>query len=93
MFSQNLKRTIKIIDKKKQYELDLLKNILVKKDNKCSRFYSIKNAVDIQFVNQLRYFFSNKFNLKKSLSQIENNLKILLACNKSYPTKRIVNLR
>ena len=27
------------------------------------------------------------------LSQIENNLKILLACNKSYQTKRIVNLK
>ena len=93
MFSQNLKRKIKIIDKKHQYELDLLKNILVKNDNNGSRFYSIKNTGDIQFVNQLRYFFSSRFNLKTSLSQIENNLKILLACNKSYQTKRIVNLK
>lgn len=93
MFSKNLKRTIKIIDKKYQYELDLLKNILVKKHNNSSHSYPIKNADDIQFINQLRYFFSNKFNLKKSLFQIENNLKILLACNKSYKTKKIINLR
>ena len=92
MFSKNLKRTIKIIDKIHQYELDLLKNILIKKHNNTSRFYSNKKATDIQFVNQHKYFFSSKFDLKKSLAQFENNLNVLLACNKSYQAKRIVNL-
>jgi hypothetical protein len=92
MFSKNLKRIIKILDQKYQYELDLLKDILIKRHNNTTRFYSIKNAIDIQFVNQLKYFFSSKFDLKKSLAQIENNLKVLLACNKSYQTKRIINL-
>jgi len=92
MFSRKLQRTIKIFDKKYQYELDLLKDILVKKKNNSFQFYSIKNAVDIQFINQIRYFFSSKFDLKNSLTQIENNLRILLSCNKSHQMKRIINL-
>lgn len=92
MFSRNLKRSIKIIDKKYQYELDLLKNILKKKNKRNSRFYKIKNSTDIQFLHQLRYFFSSNFDLKKSLIQIENNLKVLFAANKSYKDNRIINL-
>jgi predicted dehydrogenase len=92
MFSKNLKRTIKIFDKKYQYELDLLKDTLIKKYNNSYSFYSTKNSADIQFVSQLRYFFSSKFNLKKSLTQIENNLKLLLACKRSYQINRVVNL-
>lgn len=92
MFCKDLERTIKIFDQKKQYRLDLLNNNLVIKCNNIKHFFSKKNLVDVQFINQIKYFFSTKFDLNKSLTQIENNMRVLIACNRSHQLKRVVHL-
>ena len=93
MFSQNLKRVIKIIDKNCKYELDLEKNTLVINTKKKSYLYnSSDSVVDMQFMKQLKYFFSKSFSLKKSLTQIENNLRVFHACERSFKQKKIVNI-
>lgn len=92
MFCKDPERMIKIIDKKRQYELDLLNNNLIIKYNNIKNFFFKKNSVEVQFINQLKYFFSSKFDLNKSLMQIENNMRVLIACNRSHQLNRIVDL-
>ena len=79
MFSRNLKRQIQIINKKNNYKLDLLKNTLTK--NKTIYHASKESSIN-QFINQIKYFFSENYNLNKSMLQIENNLKVFIECDK-----------
>jgi hypothetical protein len=55
-------------------------------------FFSKKNSDEVQFINQLKYFFSSKFDLNKSLMQIENNMRVLIACHRSHQLNRIIDL-
>ena len=89
MFSKNLKREINIFDGENNYKLDLLQNVLIKNN---IRYSVSKKSINNQFHYQLKYFFSNNYILEESLQQIENNLKIFIACNKSALKKKIINL-
>lgn len=89
MFSKNLKREINIFFGENKYKLDLLQNVLIKNNIK---YFASEKSINKQFLNQLKYFFSKNYIFEESLKQIENNLKIFIACNKSISKKKIISL-
>ena len=82
MFSKNSKREI-IVNKGNIYKLDLQNNFIEIFKRKKKLVKGNKKDNYMQFKNQLDYFLSSKYNLKKSIIQAELNIKIFNAAIKS----------
>ena len=89
MFDKKLKRQINLTTNSNFYNLDLNKNKLYK-DNKIIYYY--KQSLEKEFKNQLKYFFSKKFDVSQNIFNTKKNLLMFNACLKSNKTNKIVKV-
>jgi len=92
MFSKNLKREITVFYKKKNLTLDLQKNIILKKKLSYNKDIIVKSDINenhLQFVKQLRYFFSLKKYSNFELDMAYKNILVINAMKRSSLLKGI----
>ena len=90
MFDKNnSQRTIFIKTIKNSYLLDLQRNYLIYGNKKITTS-AFSNK--LQFIRQIKFFFSNYFDKKNSLLQARKNLLILIAAIKSHRYDRVITL-
>ena len=87
MFNKNLKREL-VVFNGNTYKLDLHKGLIEKKIVKTKIIKGKKLDNDLQFKNQIKYFFSKRYSLKNSLIQAKSNFKIFNAALKSVKYKK-----
>lgn len=91
MFNKNLKREL-VVFNGNTYKLDLHKGLIEKKIVKTKIIKGKKLDNDLQFKNQIKYFFSKRYSLKNSLIQAKSNFKIFDAALKSVKYKKAISL-
>ena len=90
MFDKNnSQRTIFIKTIKNSYLLDLQRNHLIYENKKIT---SSVLSNKLQFIRQIKSFFSNYFDKKNSLLQARKNLLILIAAIKSHRYDKVITL-
>ena len=89
MFSKKIKRNISLTTNSLCYNLDLNKNRIYK-NNKT--IYFKKQNLEIEYKEQIKYFFSKKMNVSQNILDTKKNLLIFNACLRSNKNNKIVKI-